>query len=222
MMDTQALLLLLHILLFVYWLGGDLGVYYSSGFIVRADLPVPTRAVLGRIMLVLDMIPRVCLVLTLPVGLALAVERGFLDVPAGLIPAVAVAGLAWLLLIITIFRQEHHPIAALLTRIDWFVRLAVVAALVVTASLSLTGNGPQLPLWLAVKLLIFAGIIACGLIIRVWLKPFTVAFGQLLRDGSSPATEQALSRGLALVKPPVLLIWVGLVACAWLGITQPA
>ena len=29
---VYQLVLMIHVLLFVYWLGGDLGVFYSSGF----------------------------------------------------------------------------------------------------------------------------------------------------------------------------------------------
>ncbi len=35
--------LFLHILLFVYWLGGDLGVYYSSRYILKPELSPETR-----------------------------------------------------------------------------------------------------------------------------------------------------------------------------------
>ena len=42
---THALALLAHLLLFVYWLGGDLGVFYSSRFVVDATLTREARLV---------------------------------------------------------------------------------------------------------------------------------------------------------------------------------
>jgi hypothetical protein len=63
--------LLLHLLLFTYWLGADLGVFYSSRYVLRSDLPPASRAVALKIMAWLDVAPRLCLVLFLPSGVTL-------------------------------------------------------------------------------------------------------------------------------------------------------
>ena len=39
--------LFVHVLLFVYWLGADLGVYYTSRFVVDRKLSTETRAITG-------------------------------------------------------------------------------------------------------------------------------------------------------------------------------
>lgn len=220
-MTGHELLLLLHVLLFVYWLGGDLGVFYSSGYISKPELSPATRATVAKIMLALDLTPRVCLVLMLPVGVALSASLGALAIPAAAIPALWVFALAWLAMVVTIYKKEHQPIAHTLGKIDWAVRLLVIAGLAGAAILSLTGAGPVQGNWLAVKMLIFAGTIVCGLIIRVKLKPFGVAFGRLMREGSTPEIESDLHASIARVKPAVLLIWGGLVVNAWLGIAKP-
>ena len=48
----------IHILLFVYWLGGDAGVFYSSTFVVNNKLSRDSRLTAFKIFLNLDMLPR--------------------------------------------------------------------------------------------------------------------------------------------------------------------
>ena len=42
-MDWQSVWIFLHVMLLVYWLGADIGVFYSSFHIRRADYPKETR-----------------------------------------------------------------------------------------------------------------------------------------------------------------------------------
>ena len=53
----------IHILLFVYWLGGDAGVFYSSTFVVNNKLSRDARLTAFKIFINLDMLPRYCLAL---------------------------------------------------------------------------------------------------------------------------------------------------------------
>ena len=45
---AHGLLKYLHILLFVYWLGGDAGVFYSSKFVTDTRLSRDARLEIGR------------------------------------------------------------------------------------------------------------------------------------------------------------------------------
>ena len=49
-MSGHDIALLIHILLFVYWLGGDIGVFYSSGLSVNRNLSRDARQMAGKIM----------------------------------------------------------------------------------------------------------------------------------------------------------------------------
>ena len=77
-MLTYNLFLLAHVLLFVYWLGGDIGVFYSSRYVADPSLSVEARTTALRIMAWIDEIPRICLVMILPVGVMLGYEAGWL------------------------------------------------------------------------------------------------------------------------------------------------
>ncbi|MDP7297072.1 MAG: hypothetical protein QGF92_06425, partial [Gammaproteobacteria bacterium] len=60
-MSLYDFLLVFHLLLFVYWLGGDLGVYYSSGMVVDPKLSNSARVTAAKIMVNLDFVPRICM-----------------------------------------------------------------------------------------------------------------------------------------------------------------
>lgn len=218
---VHNLLLVLHILLLVYWLGGDLGVFYTSRFVTRPELPPATRAVIVRIFLFIDMAPRVCLIAMLPVGFTLAAAGFHAELPGWVLIALWLFAAAWLWLAITVFRLEGSARGHQLARIDWWVRIAVVIGLLATAIAGFLGHGPiTADWWLSLKVLLFAGAICCGLMIRHVLKPFGPAFGALMQEGSTPQTEDTLNRTLARARPYVLVIWAILVINSWLGVSQ--
>ena len=70
-MTALDIAIFLHVLLLVYWLGGDLGTFYSSRYIVKPDLSVEARSTALKIMSFCDVFPRICLVLFLPSGITL-------------------------------------------------------------------------------------------------------------------------------------------------------
>ncbi len=203
---------LLHLLLFVYWLGADAGTYYASRFVADPKLPSTARAVAAKIMLGIDLAPRFAMPLTWATGVHLAVGLGLLP-PWALLAGWA-GGLLWLAMVAAI----HHGHAAALVRVDFGFRVFVAAALALLAASALAGGAPGWPLWLAIKVLAFAGTVACGLMIRVRLRPFGPAYAQLLRDGPSAEGDAAIASSIARCKPYVLLIWALLVLCAAAGL----
>ncbi len=216
------LLLTAHILLLVYWLGGDLGVFYTSTYVTKPSVPPPTRAVIAKIFLWIDMAPRICLILMLPVSFTLGVAGGYLDIATPWIGALWVFGLAWLALAIAVYRLEQAPLGHNLAQVDFWLRVAVIIALVGVGIFSLTNGEPVegAALWLVLKIFIYAGMILCGLLIRVVLRPFGGAFADLMSEGSTPETEARLKATLDRARPLVLLIWAGLLANTWLGVSK--
>jgi len=215
-------LILAHLLLFVYWLGGDLGVFYSSRFVTNPALGKEARATAAHIMLAVDLAPRICMILILPVGLTLAAMQWGLGLGAGALATIWVASLAWLALAVSIYFREGQPVAHTMARIDQVIRYGVIALVGGAAVWSLLGDGPVAgQFWLATKMLIFALLVACGLGIRAVIKPFGPAFGQLMREGSTPELEATLGSSVARARPFVLVIWAGLVVSAALGIFKP-
>ncbi|MFK7828775.1 MAG: hypothetical protein AB8B57_03245 [Congregibacter sp.] len=218
-MDVSHLLTLLHLLLFCYWLGGDIGVFYSSSFVVDASLSREQRLMAGKIMLALDLVPRICMSLMLTIGGLLSAAIGFSH-PLWLQTAILLLGPVWLSLVL-LLHFRHGASSSMLTRLDralrWGVILSIVASVVWTESQETLQSAP----WLSAKLLGFALLVFCGLMIRRGFGGFAAGYAALVAREPTAAENTAMQHSLSRVRPWVLLIWVVLVGEAFLGIAQP-
>ncbi len=221
-----SLAIFLHILLFVYWLGGDLGVFYASRFITDPTVALPGRNVATKIMHVVDMSPRVCLVLFLPSGVTLmALDDLGRDLFLGW-PLVVIwlAGLAWLALVIMDYRKSPQRYAPLVAKVDFIIRSVLVVALLGVAAYTFVVAQPfgvdSNPKWLAGKVAAYAICIFGGLMIRVRLRPFGAAYAEL-QTGSTPEVEATLARSIQGSLPFVYLVWTMVLIAAFLGVVKP-
>ena len=89
-----TLLLYVHVLALVYWLGGDLGTFLSSRHVLRSELGVESRQTAFKILMECDMGPRLAMPIILGSGCHLAALRWPNVLPA------EVALLGWLLVAI--------------------------------------------------------------------------------------------------------------------------
>ncbi len=220
-MDYQ-LLVVAHLLVAGYWLGTDLAVYYIAGTIANARHAAAVRSHAAHLMLVLDMVPRLALILTLALGLTLAIKLGLLPGGHVFLPWIWLACGVWLTLTIAVFRLERRPLGASLARVDGVIRAVMILLLTVLAIDAASPDGLVLEgRWLAAKLAILAAIIALGLLIRWQLRPFGALLGRALATDATPADHEAVSRLIAQVKIPVWFIWIGVIAAVVLGRLKP-
>lgn len=213
-----GLLTLLHVLVFVYWLGGDLGVFYSSTFLTDDKRDTAARLTAGKILADLDLVPRFCLLLTAPTGLALAAAKGWLAIPAIWFVAAFVVAFAWIYIVWRLHVQHNQP--ASLKKIDTVLRVILLALLAASGIAGLIGS-IEIPLFIALKFLILAFAISMGLMIRRALGPFGPAYVKLATNGADDETNQIIKAALAKAKPAVVMIWLALILAAWLGIATP-
>ncbi|MFQ3257129.1 MAG: hypothetical protein ACI9W7_001602, partial [Porticoccaceae bacterium] len=75
--------------------------------------------------------------------------------------------------------------------------------------------------WITAKLLGFAFLIFCGLMIRVNLKDFGSIYAKIVQNNYTEADNQTMALSLKKVKPWVVTIWVVLIIEAALGIVKP-
>ncbi len=210
----------LHILLFVYWLGGDAGVFYSSKFVTNPKLSRDARMTAFKIFVNLDMLPRYCLALTLTIGVVLAEFIGY-EHPLWQTIAIVALGPIWVWVVHTIHVKEGTDFGRQLATIDRYFRVFMIFALIASVVYHWT-TGPLQPYpWLAAKLLIFAFLIFCGFMIRMKIPPFIEGFRALAADKVSAESDQKMIDGMGACRPYVLLIWAGVAISAFIGVLKP-
>lgn len=220
-MEHHMLLVYAHLLLFAYWLAPDWGVYVNSAYVARADLPLAERRRFLQAALRIDLVPRSCLILLLPLGLQLATDLYLVPLQGWPITVVWIAGVAWLLMSWTIYRQQATALGLSLRRIDHGLRVVLAVVLIAWGLVSLlTPHGVPVA-WLAAKLIGFGVLLLLGLLLRRVMGGWAQGFARLEREGSTPATEELFSGSLRRAKPIVYLFWLTSAGMAALGFLKP-
>ena len=221
-MNTYPLWQYAHILLFVYWLGADLGVFFASRYVARADLPLEERLRFLELLLKVDMGPRTALILMIPVGFTLTTTLGVAPFAAAWLPLIWVASLAWLALAWYLFINARDPRSAPWARLDLGIRLAIVVTFLALGLLSLVRGAPLLTPWLAGKFVLFAGVVTLGLLLRRVIRDWVTGFAELRvaeqREAGNVRIYAAHRRAARLAQ----LLWLGVAAIAFLGVVKPA
>ncbi|MDJ0709237.1 MAG: hypothetical protein QNJ14_02550 [Woeseiaceae bacterium] len=216
-MSEYLLIKLLHVVGFAYWLGGDLGVFYSSYFVADDSRPDTVRIATAKILFALDQAPRICMTMSLPLGTHLAWRMGVLPFGATTMAIIWVLCFGWLAMVVTLHTAAQSKGKAMLTTFDFWFRIALSLGLIVVGLYAWFGPS-TMPYWVAAKIAIFGGLVGCGLIVRIKLKPFGPAFANLVGGSASDADNAAIRNSLGGTRPFVVAIWIGLIVSTALGL----
>jgi hypothetical protein len=214
-----SLFTLLHILVLVYWLGGDLGAFHSSGYLVDPARSVAERRMALQILRAVDMAPRTALILALPTGVSLAWAKSWVMLPPAVLVAIWGLSLAWVALAWTI-HLRHEAGSTALGRADIVVRWLVLSVLFLLGILG-CARLIGLPLFIALKMLVLAACIGAGLLVRRQLVPLFPAVRDMLSGGAAAATDAVIAGVIARTRPTVIVLWLMLLVAAALGIAKP-
>jgi hypothetical protein len=220
-LEPYFLIKLAHLLLFVYWLGGDIGVFYSAIQMRNPALTPPARQTAMQILVWVDQIPRYCLVLMLPVGYSLAQQVGAVQLSSGFFVLVWVVAAVWLWAVWAIHHYSGTTLGERLRSIDLAWRYVLAAGLMWDAVQAFRGRGHLLTDWLAAKFVVFSLLVVCGILVRVLGRPTVPAMREIFATGSTPELEARIKRTSARTRPVILAIWALLVVAAWFGISKP-
>jgi len=214
-MDRSEWLLVAHIVVFAAWFGTDLATFTLSRRVVSSSTAPASRAAIAGAMMSVEIFARLCLPLAFGTGVLTAEERGWIDW-GWVAGAIGVVAPLWSIAVWLIHRGS-----TVLARLDLWWRSAVAVGVWVAAIASLVNDDPVGVRWLAVKLVCFAVIITSGIVIRFILRPFSVAFGQILAEGSTPEREAIVAGSIRRAQPFVVVIWASLLVAAAMAVAQP-
>jgi hypothetical protein len=223
-MDSQTLytgLLFLHILLFVAWLGGDIGVFIlGQHFRKRDAYSLETRLQLLKLLVLNDMAPRTAWALMVPVSITMVSAGGWAAMPVWIVGLSWALGLIWLALVWWTWAEGQSARAPGLKRIQFWL---TVALCLFYAGLALAGAVElwAAPFWLWLKAGLFALIFAAAIMIDVAYKPVGKLLARLIAEGSSDATELPLLKAMNFTRIWVLGLYALLLVIGAVGTFKP-
>jgi hypothetical protein len=219
---TYPTLVYVHLLLFVLWLGADVGVFLlGQHFRKRTVYSLDQRIALLKLLVIVDLTPRTAWALMVPLSLTISLVGGWWDVWPPVVWAAWAIAAAWLWLVFDAHKHDMTPRAARNRRWEGWLRYFLCAAYLFLGIESVLTNHPIEPDWLAWKALLFGVIFAAAIMIDVSFKPVGGLLGKLLAEGSSDATEIPLLNTMNRTRIWVWIVYGLLVVTSWLGVVKP-
>ena len=216
------LLVFVHIILFVLWLGADVGVFMlGQHFRKRDKYDLPQRLILLQLLVNLDMVPRTAWALMVPLTLTMVDAGGWWDLPVWTLVAAWAVGGFWLWLVWDAHRHDQTERAARDRKIEQLLTIGLTVFYLGLGLVSLSQGFPLAPVWLATKALMFGLIFAAAIMIDVAFKPVGPQLGKLIAQGSSNETEIPLLRTMNRTRIWVWIVYFLLLATAFLGNIKP-
>lgn len=219
--DLQSVLIFFHVLLFGYWLGADLGVFFCDSQLTRSDLSLDERLRVRKIRGKIDIAPRTCVALILPVGFTLSVQWGS-PLDGGWLVLIWALSIAWLGMLVADRLTAGKPIGPLVHQIDrWLWRVAA-AGMLALGGYSLATGEPFSETWISVKVLLYGFMILGAIWITAAADRWPPIFAMVRAGG-----EEAV-RGEGLMKKnrincgsAAATLWVIVLLIAFVGATKP-
>lgn len=220
-MDLPVLLVIVHVLLFAYWLGADWGVFVTARYVADPQLPVEERLRFLQAAFRIDLLPRISFTLLLPVGVHLAAFYGVWPASGAFLVFVWVAALCWTALNVAGYLQSGRPMGERIRAWDQAVRLVLAPILLGVGLWSVFTGGPVGALFIALKLALFGLMVIVGLILRAIMKNWAEGFRRLRTEGPNPAVNELFQRSLHRARYMAFFMWSLSGAMAVLGIAKP-
>ena len=205
-MDAYLSWKYLHILMFVFWVGTDMGVFLSCKKATDPKVPIDARFMLLHMALRIELLPRTMWKAALPLGVTLSREMGLIELSMLNLLLVWAFSIAWWVLSVTSAWHYDKPIGHKLTKYNNIVTGTVGTVLIIVAASSLMGNGPfdADATWLAWKVGIY-GLINLAIVAMLYVfDPMGIEFGRLAVEGSTPEIESNIT---AIMNRATVTIW---------------
>jgi hypothetical protein len=218
-MDSYTFWVFAHVLILVFWLGTDVGVFLAAKLSERSDLSVETRSTVLKLGMVLDRLPRSALTLIFPTGLELATAMQLLSLPGFVLPLVWVVSLAWLAILWLGFLKPETAVEKKAMLFNFAMN--VLAAVVVLVYATYLFTGTDTPTWLALKITATGLVFVTGVLLDVLFKPAVEAFMAIIIEGATPERDRRYSKAISPVYTAVLAIYALVLFSTYMGIAKP-
>ena len=217
----MAWLLVAHIAVLGYWLGSELVINSTFKYVsYGSEMPFAERVRLMEHVMHVDQHVRYALVLQAGLGFMLAISYGFIPGGDSAFWIVALSTVLWLGFVEAVHRLRRSNTGTILASIDRASRYVLIALFLALAFKVIGGAWPE-PLWLRIKFGLFAGIIACGVGIRIALIAYFRTWTLMATDGVTATRNDAIKRHYIEATSVLVLLWVCIAAVVVVSVWKP-
>lgn len=220
-MDWHGMLVFIHLMLLVFWLGTDVGVFVLGKFAQNPAYSAEQRLLCIKVALILDMFPRVCMVLIVPTGVQLADNLGLIAAPGWFAPGIWLASLGWLAIVLIGLAKHDQPIARTTRKLERLIQIALLAGFSGAAVLSFAAGAPIGSHWLAGKVLMIALVAAFMIPLERQFLPVVEGFQRMASEGSSGEIDAIILSGMDKVYVWVIGMYAAILVASFLGVVKP-
>ena len=219
--DLQDVLIFFHVLLFGYWLGADFGVFFCDSQLTREDLSLDERLRVRRIRRKIDLAPRTCVPLILPIGFTLGVQWGS-PIDGWWLVLIWVMSLAWLVILWAERLTVEMPVGRTIHKIDrvsWYV---VAVAMLTLGIYSLLTGEPISARWMSTKILLYGFMVVSAIWIARAADRWPPIF-EMVRAGGEQAVEgeKRMKKNRINCGSAAGTLWAIVLLIAFVGATKP-
>ncbi|MGE0581108.1 MAG: hypothetical protein AB7P31_03065 [Steroidobacteraceae bacterium] len=205
-----------------YWIGSDLVVNQLTHYTARASgLPGVERKRLWDFLLDVDQHPRNALIFSVPLGLTLASMLGLVAIRGAGLVAVWTLSALWFWFMWQTHWKHRTPEGRTWAKWDWRLRYVLIAAAVGTGVVSLLTGRPLAAPWLAWKVLLFGGVLTCGIGIRYYIRKAYDAWPRIWAGTPEPGDEAIVRSAMWRGTYVLWTLWSLLAVIGYLGAAKP-
>ncbi len=207
----------LHIVLFVVWLATGLATLIVTAAVKNVQLPFAQRFKRMRMSRSLQILPRACFALMLPIGIELTRLGNTYPLDPEMRIGIWAAAIGWLAALVVRARYETGTLEKMLGYAE--IALAALGGMgfVVYGLNSLATGAPIDDPWFAAKLLLIGAALWTLIAIDLNFRALSWPLEEIELDGSTPENEEALQRGVNHTLTSLVILYVLVVATGFLG-----
>lgn len=213
-------LIFVHILLFVFWLGADMGVAVLGQHFRNPSYSMPERLTILKLLGHIDMFPRSAWALMVPLSISLLSVGGYWVLPHITIVFGWLIGIGWLVLVWQLHLNSEGELTNKLKKIEFILKLLLASFYTLLGIISLFLDNPISENWLATKSLLFGLIFWAAIMIDLRFRDLAPPLMKLVEQGSTDKTELDTLRVMNKTRLWVRVVYVLLVVTAFIGTTK--